>query len=131
MTSASAGSKEKKPRGHFSELLKVEGKLALREPTGIGYGNRCSNHLLVSIRPHWNSIARERRQHELHSPGSIRPSNHGHCIHLPGGQYLACHACEVSGDGVAAESFSDPSASLETTRSSVDRLTSRSPWLQS
>jgi ABC-2 type transport system permease protein len=40
MTSSSARSKETKPRGHFSELLKVEGKLALREPTGlfIGFG---------------------------------------------------------------------------------------------
>ena len=27
-----------KSRGHFSELLKVEGKLALREPTGLGMG---------------------------------------------------------------------------------------------
>jgi ABC-2 type transport system permease protein len=32
MTSASAGPKEAKQRGHFSELLKVQGKLALREP---------------------------------------------------------------------------------------------------
>jgi len=38
MTSASAGSKETKPRGHFSELLKVEGKLALRDPTGLVMG---------------------------------------------------------------------------------------------
>ena len=32
MTSASAGPKEAKQWGHFSELLKVQGKLALREP---------------------------------------------------------------------------------------------------
>ncbi|MGP8125620.1 MAG: ABC transporter permease [Nitrososphaerales archaeon] len=38
MTSVPSESKEKESRGHFSELLKVEGKLALREPTGIGMG---------------------------------------------------------------------------------------------
>lgn len=32
MTSASDKSRAMKPRGHFSELLQVEGKLALREP---------------------------------------------------------------------------------------------------
>jgi len=32
MTSPSAGPKETKQRGHFSELLKVQGRLALREP---------------------------------------------------------------------------------------------------
>ncbi|MFI5420151.1 MAG: hypothetical protein ACHQ1H_04220 [Nitrososphaerales archaeon] len=31
-------SKSEKSRGHFSELLKVEGKLALRTPIGIGTG---------------------------------------------------------------------------------------------
>lgn len=36
MTSVASEPKEKEFRGHFSELLKVEGKLALREPTGIG-----------------------------------------------------------------------------------------------
>jgi len=30
--------KDENPRGHFSELLKVEGKLALREPVGLGMG---------------------------------------------------------------------------------------------
>ena len=38
MTSVPSESKEKESRGHFSELLKVEGKLALREPTGLGMG---------------------------------------------------------------------------------------------
>ncbi len=38
MTSADAGSGETKRRGHFSELLKVEGKLALRAPIGLGMG---------------------------------------------------------------------------------------------
>lgn len=38
MTSVPSESKEKEPRGHFSELLKVEGKLALREPTGLVMG---------------------------------------------------------------------------------------------
>jgi ABC-2 type transport system permease protein len=36
MTSVASEPREKEFRGHFSELLKVEGKLALREPTGIG-----------------------------------------------------------------------------------------------
>ena len=31
-------SKNEKSRGHFSQLLKVEGRLALREPTGLGMG---------------------------------------------------------------------------------------------
>ncbi len=35
MTSVSGESKSSKPRGYFSELLKVEGKLALREPYGV------------------------------------------------------------------------------------------------
>ena len=36
MTSGSAGPKETNPRGgHFSELLKVQGRLALREPNGL------------------------------------------------------------------------------------------------
>jgi ABC-2 type transport system permease protein len=47
MTSASAGSKGTKPRGHFSELLKVEGKLALREPTGLFMGIGVPTILLV------------------------------------------------------------------------------------
>ncbi|MGA1975848.1 MAG: ABC transporter permease [Conexivisphaerales archaeon] len=38
MTSVPSESKEKESRGHFAELLKVEGKLALREPTGLGVG---------------------------------------------------------------------------------------------
>ncbi len=38
MTSVPGESKEKESRGHFAELLKVEGKLALREPTGLGVG---------------------------------------------------------------------------------------------
>jgi len=38
MTSASAGSKETKQRGRFSELLKVETRLALREPIGLFTG---------------------------------------------------------------------------------------------
>lgn len=38
MTSAQSGSRGKNSRGHFSELLKVEGKLALREPLGLGSG---------------------------------------------------------------------------------------------
>jgi len=35
VTSVPSESKEKESRGHFAELLKVEGKLALREPTGL------------------------------------------------------------------------------------------------
>lgn len=38
MTTIRADSKEGRFRGHFAELLKVEGKLALREPTGLGMG---------------------------------------------------------------------------------------------
>lgn len=38
MTPAPSESKERETRGHFSELLKVESKLALREPTGIAMG---------------------------------------------------------------------------------------------
>jgi ABC-2 type transport system permease protein len=47
MTSASAGSKDTEPRGHLSELLKVEGKLALREPTGLFMGIGIPTILLV------------------------------------------------------------------------------------
>jgi len=35
MTSVTSETKNNNPRGHFSELLKVEGKLALREPYGV------------------------------------------------------------------------------------------------
>ncbi len=35
MTSIASESKRNNPRGHFSELLKVEGKLSLREPYGV------------------------------------------------------------------------------------------------
>jgi ABC-2 type transport system permease protein len=38
MTSAPNESAQTKSRGHFSELLKVEAKLALREPLGLGVG---------------------------------------------------------------------------------------------
>jgi len=38
MTSVASESKEKESRGHFAELLRVEGKLALREPTGLVMG---------------------------------------------------------------------------------------------
>jgi ABC-2 type transport system permease protein len=38
MTSASAGSKETKQQGRFSELLKFEARLALREPIGLFTG---------------------------------------------------------------------------------------------
>lgn len=38
MTPGPSESKEKETRGRFSELLKVEGKLALREPTGLAMG---------------------------------------------------------------------------------------------
>src|SRR5271166_5632371 len=38
MTSVPSESKEKESRGRFSELLKVEAKLALREPIGLGIG---------------------------------------------------------------------------------------------
>jgi ABC-2 type transport system permease protein len=38
MTSVPSESKEKESRGHFSELLKVEGRLAVREPIGLGMG---------------------------------------------------------------------------------------------
>ncbi|MGA2199344.1 MAG: ABC transporter permease [Nitrososphaerales archaeon] len=47
MTSVPGESKEKKPRGHFSELLKVEGKLAMREPTGLVMGIGVPTILLV------------------------------------------------------------------------------------
>ena len=38
MTSVPSESKEEESRGHFVELLKVEGKLALREPTPLFMG---------------------------------------------------------------------------------------------
>ncbi len=38
MTSVPGESKEKESRGHFSELLKVEGRLAMRERTGLFMG---------------------------------------------------------------------------------------------
>jgi ABC-2 type transport system permease protein len=38
MTSVPREAKEEKSRGHFSELLKVEVKLALRTPIGLGMG---------------------------------------------------------------------------------------------
>jgi len=38
LTSLPSESKEKKSRGYFSELFKVEGKLAIREPIGFGMG---------------------------------------------------------------------------------------------
>ena len=38
MTSPPNESREKDPRRRFSELLRVEGRLALREPTGLGMG---------------------------------------------------------------------------------------------
>lgn len=47
MTSVPRDAKEKKSRGHFSELLKVEGKLALREPTGLVVGIAVPIVLLV------------------------------------------------------------------------------------
>jgi ABC-2 type transport system permease protein len=47
MTSAPAESKRTKPRGRFSELLKFEGKLALREPTGLFVGIGLPTILLV------------------------------------------------------------------------------------
>jgi ABC-2 type transport system permease protein len=40
-------SKSENSRGHFSELLKVEAKLALREPTGLGMGIGAPIVLLV------------------------------------------------------------------------------------
>ncbi len=47
MTSTPAESREKGTRGHFSELLKVEGKLALREPTSLVMGIGVPTILLV------------------------------------------------------------------------------------
>ncbi len=47
MTSVPSESKGKESRGHFSELLKVEGKLALREPTGLVMGIGVPTILLV------------------------------------------------------------------------------------
>src|SRR4029077_4000063 len=38
MTSSKADSKHGRFQGPFAELLKVEGKLALREPTGLAMG---------------------------------------------------------------------------------------------
>jgi ABC-2 type transport system permease protein len=38
MTSVQGDSKDSRFQGHFAELLKVEGKLALREPTGLAMG---------------------------------------------------------------------------------------------
>jgi len=38
MTSTQGDSKDGRFQGHFAELLKVEGKLALREPTGLAMG---------------------------------------------------------------------------------------------
>src|SRR5207249_7628022 len=38
MTSNKGDSKRGRFQGHFAELLKVEGKLALREPTGLAMG---------------------------------------------------------------------------------------------
>jgi ABC-2 type transport system permease protein len=47
MTSTSAQSKEPKRQGHFSELLKFEWSLALREPTGLVVGIALPIILLV------------------------------------------------------------------------------------
>jgi ABC-2 type transport system permease protein len=47
MTSVPNESKEREPRGHFSKLLKVEGKLALREPIGLVVGIAVPVVLLV------------------------------------------------------------------------------------
>lgn len=47
MTSVTSESKEEESRGHFSELLKVEGKLALREPTALVMGIGVPTILLV------------------------------------------------------------------------------------
>src|SRR5437660_12192363 len=38
MTSTQSDSKDGRFQGHFAELLKVEGKLALREPAGLAMG---------------------------------------------------------------------------------------------
>src|SRR5438445_10831804 len=38
MTSTLGDSKDGRFQGHFAELLKVEGKLALREPAGLAMG---------------------------------------------------------------------------------------------
>jgi ABC-2 type transport system permease protein len=48
MTSVGSESKSKEASGHFSELLKVEGKLALREPYGV-FGIALPVVLLVLI----------------------------------------------------------------------------------
>ncbi len=47
MTSVPGESKERKSRGHFSELLKVEGELAMREPTALVMGIGVPTVLLV------------------------------------------------------------------------------------
>ena len=47
MTSTSATPRETVPRGSFTELLKVEGKLALREPTGLFMGIALPSILLL------------------------------------------------------------------------------------
>jgi len=47
MTSVPSESKEEESRSHLSELLKVEGKLALREPTGLVMGIAVPIVLLV------------------------------------------------------------------------------------
>jgi ABC-2 type transport system permease protein len=47
MTSTSTETNETKPRSHFSELLKFEGKLALREPTGLFMGVGVPTILLI------------------------------------------------------------------------------------
>ena len=78
MTSVPSESKEKESRGHFSELLKVEAKLALREPMGLADGTRCSNRPARRIRPHRNSNPRGRRRYGPHSPRPIRSNTHGH-----------------------------------------------------
>src|SRR5947208_13235434 len=47
MTSNRADSKHGRFQGHFAEVLKVEGKLALREPTGLAIGSGFPIILLV------------------------------------------------------------------------------------
>jgi len=93
---------------------KVEGKLALREPTGLAMGIGFPIILLDSIRPHWKGSAGSRRYRP--TVLDIR-SNKSSFIGFYSSNQFPCLSPVSSGDGVATKSLNDSNTSLKTTRS--------------
>ena len=89
MTLGTEESKSEKSHGHFSELLKVEGKLSLREPTGLFMGIGVPIVLVIVFGLIGIASPGNVPGTSYTVIGAIRSNDYGHRIYFPWNLYLA------------------------------------------